>query len=339
MTFSETDHPRATDGTFAEKLGAAPEFELTSPPTNENTLYRYQGDTFTEEGIRAQLGIPATEPRETLDEVIENMREGGERDWGLPTQFKEKRFDLPSEDGYDMDLSDVEWEPSGGEMTNPYARLTDDGDILLTGNYYEDMLWADDFTPDELDDAYPIVEKFFRDRFGAEIIDNGESWNSVMLEFSTTYKPEEFSPSLVANTSEDRMQFIKFVNEHDPGTYGSPYAYADLREQLDEAVVASDRWTALKDAEGLDAGAIADSPKRTTVAPTDAEAIAVARSLSGDEWSGPYQEEIESLAKNGYATRSSALRDGLEATRAATVFTQKQRKAEALLSWLDSKDK
>lgn len=135
------------------------------------------------------------------------------------------------------------------------------------------------------------------------------------------------------------MQFIKFVNEHDPGTFGSPYAYDDLRQQLDEAVVAKDRFTALKDAENLDADAIASSPRRNTAAPTDAEAIALARSLRGDEWSGPAQEQIEMLAKDGYATNASGLRDGLESTRAATVFTAKQQKAQALLSWLEEKDR
>lgn len=339
MTFSETDHPRATDGTFTDKVGAAPEFELYSPPTDEAVLYRYHGDTFTEEGIREELGIHPSEPRETLEEVIEQLRAGGEHDWSLPERFTEKRFRVPDEEGYELDLSDVGWEPSSGEMMNPYARLNDDGDIELTGNYYENMLWAEEFTPEELDAAYPIVEKFFRDRFGADILDNGEGWDSVMLEFSTTYKPEEFSPSLVANTSEDRMQFIKFVNEHDPGTFGSPYAYADLRQQLDEAVLVTDRWTALREAEGIDADAVANSPKRSTVGPTDAEAIAIARSLSGDEWGGPFQEQIELLAKEGYATNASGLRDGLEGTRAATVFTAKQRKAEALIAWLDEKDK
>lgn len=30
MTFSETDHPRSSDGTFIEKVGAAPELELSA---------------------------------------------------------------------------------------------------------------------------------------------------------------------------------------------------------------------------------------------------------------------------------------------------------------------
>jgi len=30
MTFSENDHPRATDGTFAEKVGSTPELELSA---------------------------------------------------------------------------------------------------------------------------------------------------------------------------------------------------------------------------------------------------------------------------------------------------------------------
>lgn len=337
MTFSEAEHPREEDGKFAEKTGSSPEFTLSSPPTDEAVLYRYQGDTFTDESIRQALGIGRDEPEGTLDEVIEQMRKGGEHNWSLPERFTEKRLPVPDEEGYELSNDDVSWFPSEGEMSNPYARLNDDGDIELTGNYYENIMWNDEFTSEELDDAYPIVEKFFRDRFGADILDNGEGWDSVMLEFSTTYKPEEFSPSLVASTSEDRMQFIKFVNEHDPGTFGSPYAYDDLRQQLDEAVVARDRFTALKDAENLDADAIASSPKRNTVAPTDAEAIALARSLRGDEWSGPAQEQIEMLAKDGYATNASGLRDGLESTRAATVFTARQQKAQALLSWLEEK--
>lgn len=339
MTFDSELHPRDDDGKFAEKTGAAPEFALVSPSADAAVFYRYRGDTYTEDGIREALQIRPSDPPEYLDEAIEQLRAAGESGWSLPERFTEEVFPVPDEEGYDLSLRDVEWEPSGGEMSNPYARLNDDGEIELTGNYYENLLWAEDFTSEELDSAYPIVEKFFRDRFGAEILDNGEGWDSVMLEFSTTYKPNEFAPSFVANTSEERMRFIKFVNEHDPGTYGSPYAYDDLRKQLDEAVLVSDRWTALREADGLDADTIANSPKRTTVGPTDAEAVALARSLSGDGWTGPFQEQIQLLATDGYATNASSLRDGLESTRAATVFTAEQRKAEALLAWLDEKGK
>lgn len=337
MTFDNALHPRETDGKFAEKLGSTPAVDLAP---NETALYWYKGDVYTTDGIREELGIEDAEPAETLDDVIETLRAGGEHDWSLPNRFTEKRFDIPSqEDGYDLDLKDVGWEPSGGEMSNPYVRVLEDGSVELTGNYYENMLWSEDFTEDELNEAYPIVEKFFRERFDAEIIDNGESWNSVMLEFSTAYQPEEFTPSFVANTSEDRMGFVKFVNEHDPGTFGSPYAYDDLRERLDSAVVASDRHSAVEAAAGLDADAIARSPKRTTEAPTDAEAIALARSLSGDEWSGPYSSEIEQLAKRGYAENASGLREGLYSTKEATVQVAKQARVDALLSWLESKDR
>lgn len=339
MTFNPSDHPRESDGTFAEKTGAAPEFELATPPTDESILFRYQGDTFTEEGLRRELGLRPSDPREYLDEAIESMRAGGERDWSLPERFTEKRFELPGEDGYDLSDREVGWEPGGNQPTNPYVRLNDDGTILLTGDYYENMLWDERFTSEELDDAYPIVEKFFQERYGVELVDSGTEWDAIQLQFAATYKPEEFAPSFVASTSESRMNFIDFVNEHDPGTYGSPYAYDDLRQRLDEAVVVTDRWTALKAADGIDASAVAGSSRRTTEAPSDAEAIALARSLSGDEWSGAAQEEIESLAKKGFAVNSSGLRDGLESTRAATVFTDKQRRAEALLSWLESKDR
>lgn len=337
MTFDNALHPRETDGKFAEKLGSAPTVDLAP---DEVELYRYRGDAFTVDGIREELGIEDAEPRETLDEVIETLRAGGEHDWSLPTRFTEKRFDIPTdEDGYDLDHKDVGWSPADGEMSNPYVRVMDDGSVELTGNYYENMLWAEEFTPEELDAAYPIVEKFFRERFDAEIVDDGNGWDSVMLEFSTAYQPDEFTPSIVANTSEERMGFVKFVNEHDPGTFGSPYAYADLRDRLDTAVVATDRHASVKAAEGLDADAIARSPKRTTEAPTDAEAIALARSLAGDEWSGPHSSEIEQLAKRGYAENASGLREGLYSTKEGTVQVAKQARVDALLSWLESKDR
>lgn len=337
MTFDNALHPRDESGKFSEKLGSTPTVDLAP---DETALYWYRGDVYTTDGIREELGIEKAEPAETLDEVIETLRAGGEHDWSLPTRFTEKRLDIPSdEDGYDLDLKDVGWEPSGGEMSNPYVRVLDDGSVELTGNYYEDMLWSDDFTEEELSDAYPIVEEFFRERFDAEIIDNGESWNSVMLEFSTAYQPEEFTPTFVANTSEERMGFVKFVNEHDPGTFGSPYAYDELRERLDTAVVARDRHTSLKAADGIDVDAVASSFRRTVEAPTDAEAIAIARSLTGDEWSGPHSQEIESLAKNGYALNASGLREGLYSTKESTVQVAKQVRVDALMSWLDSKDR
>lgn len=334
MTFDNSLHPRDDSGKFAEKLGSTPSVDL-APDGIE--LYRLYGEVFTEEGVREELGIEAHEPREALGEVIEQLRAGGGH---VPERFTENRLALPdAEDGYELDTDVVGWYPSEGDLRNPYVRLLDDGSIEMTGNYYENLRWNEGFTDEELDDAYPIVEKFYKEYFNADIIDNGESWDSVMLEFSASYQPEEFYPSIVASTSEDRMGFVKFKNETDPGTFGSPYAYDFLRERLNEAVVASDRWTSLKNADSIDADAVATSPRRTTEAPSDAEAIAIARSLSGDEWSGPHSAEVESLAKRGFAENADGLREGLYSTKEATVQVAKQARVDALMSWLESKDR
>lgn len=334
MTFNEHEVNRATDGRFSEKLGSAPVVGL---PSDEVTLYRYHGDVFTVDGIREELGIEAAEPEETLEEVIVQLRDGGEHHWSLPERFTEKRLDVPDEDGVDLDEETIGWYPNDGDMTMPHARRLEDGSIELTGSYYENLRWSGEFTEQELDDAYPIVEKFYRDYFDAEISGSVESWDSVMLDFSTVYQPDEFSPSVVANTSEERMGFVKFKNETDPGTFGSPYAYDFLRERLDEAVVTKERWNAIRKAGSIDADAVASHPDRIMSPPTDAEAIALAQSLSGDEWSGPHAEQIEMLSERGYAENAADLRRGLEKTREATVMVAKQRRVDALLSWLERK--
>lgn len=82
MSFSEAEHPRATDGTFAEKVGAAPGISLESkPPLNAKIVHQmWNGDYAVETGQETEFDIRAVLDAASLDD-IRSMESSGDRDW------------------------------------------------------------------------------------------------------------------------------------------------------------------------------------------------------------------------------------------------------------------
>ena len=244
-------------------------------------------------------------------------------------------LDIPGgDDG--LDLNEFELGFTEDQLSTPYARLTADGKVGVSANYYENLLWNDGFTEDELDAAYPLVEEFFKERFGAVLIGDGNGWDSVNVEFYAEFDRDEFGVAVVANEFGPRSGFDKFVRESDPGTFGAGYAYRDLRIQIDAGSFTKNRWKALREAKTIGAEAVAVSGPEVT--PTDSEAVALALSLAGDDWGGPYQEEAQRLAEDGWVKNADGLLDGLEATIAGSVKKSVRDRALALIRWLNRGD-
>jgi hypothetical protein len=81
MTFSETEHPRSTDGKFAEKLGAAPELELDDETSEARVA------------LAEHLGIDASGVTSTGDTHYEHLptftaidADGREVEYGVGTE-------------------------------------------------------------------------------------------------------------------------------------------------------------------------------------------------------------------------------------------------------------
>lgn len=95
------------------------------------------------------------------------------------------------------------------------------------------LLWNDEFTKEELNHYNPVVEKAYKDWFGADI--SGEEWDSFDVEMTREVPKSD----LCANTVGDAAWEItaKWHNETDPGTFGSPYFGRELRRRIDNARV------------------------------------------------------------------------------------------------------
>jgi len=336
MTFNEQNVNRDSDGKFGTKEGWPPDVALTSPD-GFVSFYEYEGSVLSAPELRKKLGLDADADlneaiqRQALERGVDLSQDFSSFD--VPVHHLEKSYEMPTEDeGIDLDATELGMDED--RLHTPHARLTEDGKVGVSANYYENLLWNDDFTEEELDRAYPLVEGFFKERFGVEM-NIPDNWNSIDLEFYAEFDKDEFSPSVVGTAFDSRSNFAKFVNESDPGTYGSPYAYNDLRKQIDAADFVEDRWATLDESKTIDAS-INASALPSGGRPTDAEAVAIARSLYAyGEWTGPGQEEVAHFAEHGWTKDTNSLRAGLTRTAEFTVNANLGNRASALVAWLD----
>lgn len=83
MTFNPSDHPRAADGQFSEKTGAAPDVSLSAdatPIVAKIVHQRWVGDYAHDTGEETEFDIRAVLDSATLDD-IRSMESSGDRDW------------------------------------------------------------------------------------------------------------------------------------------------------------------------------------------------------------------------------------------------------------------
>lgn len=118
---------------------------------------------------------------------------------------------------------------------NPYIAIVD-------VHVYEDLLWDDSFTAEELTEHQEIVEAVYREWFGAEL-DNTTDWESTRVTLTSEIDRHRATKLLILEQTWG--QYAKFRNETDPGTYGSPYVGAEIRRRIDEAKVAAAEKAAL----------------------------------------------------------------------------------------------
>lgn len=133
---------------------------------------------------------------------------------------------------------DLEWinetyRGNSPEVTDAAAHFGDDGSAYVSAMVYENFLWDDRFTEDELDHYQPIVEDVWRERFGADLHVHTD-WESVDVTIATPDIPQD---ELTHGRAADEFHktWAKYGNETDPGTFNSPYVGNELRERIDEA--------------------------------------------------------------------------------------------------------
>ncbi|MBN9214153.1 MAG: hypothetical protein J0J04_04935 [Microbacterium sp.] len=107
---------------------------------------------------------------------------------------------------------------------------------------YEDFLWDDRFTAEELTEHQEIVEAVYSEWFGAEL-DNATDWDSTRVTLTSEIDRHRATKLLILEKAWG--QYAKFRNETDPGTFGSPYVGAEIRRRIDEAKAAAEENAAL----------------------------------------------------------------------------------------------
>lgn len=98
-------------------------------------------------------------------------------------------------------------------------------DVVTT----HDFLFDGSVTEDELNDHADIVDDVFEDWFDADV--SGDSWEAADVTLRSSMPAENTTESVV--TQKVWGSWVKFRNETDPGTYGSPYVGAEIRRRID----------------------------------------------------------------------------------------------------------
>lgn len=87
----------------------------------------------------------------------------------------------------------------------------------------------DHFSEAQLDVHRPVVERYFQDRFHADV-DVQDSWASTRISMSAPLLSKDSSKLIASSKASDMA--ADFLNATDPGTYGQPYFGNELRDRI-----------------------------------------------------------------------------------------------------------
>ncbi len=208
----------------------------------------------------------------------------------------------------DVDIQEVGVADSGDDETaHVYVRAT--GNLMWRG---------DEFTEAELDRGYPVVEKAYRDWFGADIFVH-DGWGYFDVEMYREVPRAELTESIAAERAWDIT--AKWHNETDPGTFGSPYFGAELRRRLDNSKTLENRFSRNSyEPEDYDAETFSDG-----------NAIALATSLaSPGTVDDSTRADLDAFLQDGVVHD----RDGLSKKLSALQGEHNRKLARALTTWL-----
>lgn len=150
---------------------------------------------------------------------------------GSLTQPAGKPIHLPDgieNEGIELDTNGYEYAWNVGVTVDPF-----DEDIAETNvNVFDDLLWRGDFTEEELDEHYEIVEDVYRTHFGG-YINVPDSWDNIDVTLRRSIPREGLTEEAAHEAAWE--SYAKWLNETDPGTFGSPYIGTELRRRIDVA--------------------------------------------------------------------------------------------------------
>lgn len=199
----------------------------------------------------------------------------------------------------------------------------------------KDIIPAGDLRTDEagrdawLDANSPVIEDFFRRRYGAET--DATDWDDVRIECSVSIQADSVTGPQVANEVWNRSGIVQLHNESDHGTFGSENMGRLLREHVQAQAVVKDipavRAAAARRT-AADINTELHDRKLSGRNLSDATAMAIARTL--DPIAYP---EVRSLGRSGFGGREALKSELLSAYEKAHATTDRA-SIGMMLAWL-----
>lgn len=107
----------------------------------------------------------------------------------------------------------------------------DDGNATLTATRYENPVDATALTAEQWNVGYDHAIQVFQEEYGAEVdvLDDG----TLSLEFSVGLHENTINEHMASDLLWEKTELVRFANESDPGTYGSPHIYSRIAKEID----------------------------------------------------------------------------------------------------------
>lgn len=260
--FNESDHPRISNGTFTDKPQSAPEVT----PLGERPVFTIRAENGNEyvtaagsadEALRQYLS--GLDPNEEGTYPAAITQEGDEAGvvvftnmYGDAKTLEELRHAHSSLDGWEAKIEPLVDVPELHEGTAVLDSIregladgthrvslvelarAEDGNLNLEITVEDNLLWNDLFTEAELDEHSDLVKEVYQEWFNAGL--DGDEWDAQSVTLNVPIKDGEHTETLLF--SKGYGAHAKFLNETDPGTFGSPYIGAEIRKRIDERIAA-----------------------------------------------------------------------------------------------------
>lgn len=252
-TFDSSLHPRAGDGTFAEKPLSQAEASL--PPVQTFVLIDADGVEHHIQALDATSALNAYLERGGAPLVDAKHPSGAtavvESMYGHVARLSEHLAAGKSLDGCSVhidepveltcDASDdastldtVEAALRGmfpGSIGGVTLRHAQDAETFTTEvALYDNLTWDEDLSEDDLDAHRDIVEAVYREWLNADI-DVHEDWSNFTATIAVD-TPRDLATNRYI-TSAAYGAVAKWANRTDPGTYGSPYIGAEILRRIE----------------------------------------------------------------------------------------------------------
>ena len=107
----------------------------------------------------------------------------------------------------------------------------EDGNAFLAATRYENPVDATALTAEQWNVGYDHVIQVLEEEYGAEVdvLDD----NGLSLEFSVGLHEPTINAHMASDLLWEKTEMVRFANESDPGTYGSPHIYSRIAKEID----------------------------------------------------------------------------------------------------------